>query len=180
MQRLKTLIIAASALLAACSTSYNITEVELQHYLDKELSKQTLQYSGPMGVELNLNSAQVTVGSTPNKITLISDAAIRLETPIMPLQALLTLQVEAQPYYDSHKQAIYLKDVELSGFSTTPKQVEWLLQPLSGELSAWLNVILSGQPIYTLDQTDWRQELLGRFGQQIDVKPGHLQFILQP
>ncbi|WP_028116239.1 DUF1439 domain-containing protein [Ferrimonas senticii] len=182
MKPLRLLVVAASTLLAACSTTYSVTEAELEGYLNQQLRKQhdAVQSKAPLGASFVLGDTSVKIGADSDKVAVTSSARVQLDTPIIPLRAGLSLEFKAKPYYDPVEQAIYLRDVELSTVEASPKQVEALLKPLGQQTSQWLSLILQSQPVYTLDQNDWRQELIGQFGREIKVKPGKLEFILKP
>ncbi|WP_298443321.1 DUF1439 domain-containing protein [uncultured Ferrimonas sp.] len=174
-------ILAASTMLAACSTSYSVSEGELENYLNQQLRKQhKSQGNKELGAELVLGDSEVDIGATPDTIAVTSSARIKLNTPIIPLRAGLSFTFSAKPYYDPVDKAIYLKEVELTEISASPRQVEQILKPLGQQTSQWVSVILQNQPVYSLDQSDWRQDLIGRFGRELKIKPGKLEFVLQP
>lgn len=182
MRLIKGLIVAAATLLSACSSTYSVSEKELEDYLNEKLRQQHLseQADKQFGAEFVLADTQVQVGAEPDTVAVTSSARIKLNTPIIPLRAGLSLEFKAKPYYDPVEQAIYLRDVELNAVEASPKQIEGVLKPLGQQTSQWLSVILQNQPVYTLDKTDWRQELIGDFTRDIKVKPGKLEFVLQP
>ncbi|QIZ78496.1 DUF1439 domain-containing protein [Ferrimonas lipolytica] len=181
MKRTRALLIAASALLAACSTSYSITEGELEGYLNKQLRQQHVSEGNKdLGVDLVLGDTEVNIGDEADTVSVTSSARLKLNTPIIPLRAGISLSFKARPYYDPVEQAIYLKDVELADISASPSQVESILKPIGMQTGEWVGAILQNQPIYSLDNTDWRQELIGKFGRELKVSPGKLEFVLQP
>ncbi|SHH99166.1 DUF1439 domain-containing protein [Ferrimonas marina] len=167
-------------LLGGCAASYSVTESELEGYLNRQLKQEHQSREGPLGAKMVLSDMQVTIGQQPDKVAISARSEMALTTPIFPLRANLDLTFSATPWYNPDDHSIYLKHLELDEVRATPKEIEQVLIPFSREAMQFISLFLQNQPIYTLDDKGWQQDLLRQFGKEIQVKPGKLTFVLQP
>ncbi|GAA4900821.1 DUF1439 domain-containing protein [Ferrimonas pelagia] len=171
----------AALLLGGCATSYSVSESELEGHLNRQLrSEQKIEGSGLLGAELTFSDIQVEIGQETDRVSVAAHSRIKVNTPLIPLRAGLELQFKATPWYDNTDHSIYLRDLELANIEASPKELEQMLLPLSREAMQWVQLYLENQPIYKLEEQGWQQDILRKFGKEIRIRPGKLEFVLEP
>ncbi|WP_028109645.1 DUF1439 domain-containing protein [Ferrimonas futtsuensis] len=167
--------------LAGCATSYTLNEREVEGYLQEKLTIEERHSPIPaLDTEINLNRIDVEIGRHDQqqiRVTTLSEFVIR--TPLLPLRASLTATLAATPWYRPEDRGIYLKDLTLVEVKAYPDDLTLPLERLGKESLAAVKLFLANQPIYTLDESDWAQDLLGRFGREITIEPGIIRFHLE-
>ncbi|USD37878.1 MULTISPECIES: DUF1439 domain-containing protein [Ferrimonas] len=166
--------------LTGCATSYTLTENELQDYLSDNMTVQQRQSPLPfVDAEMTLNRIDVAIGRSGDNVEVSTVSELVIRTPLLPIRASLTATLSAVPWYRPEDQSIYLRDLQVVEITATPKELNGPLQQLSSQSLTAVQLFLSNQPIYTLDQKDWKQELLAQFGRELTIEPGALRFHLR-
>ncbi|BDY03232.1 DUF1439 domain-containing protein [Ferrimonas sp. YFM] len=166
--------------LGGCATSYTLDEKEVEGYLQDKLTIEERHSPIPvLDTEVNLNRIDVEIGRHNQgqvRVTTLSEFVIR--TPLLPLRASLTATLAATPWYRPEDRGIYLRDLTLVEVKADPDDLTLPLERLGKESLAAVQLFLASQPIYTLDEDDWAQDILGRFGREITIEPGIIRFHL--
>ncbi|TKB49120.1 DUF1439 domain-containing protein [Ferrimonas aestuarii] len=169
----------AALTLQGCATSYTLSESEVEDYLDDKLSiteqQSPIQF---LETELNLNQIKVRIGRGNDKVQVSTYSELVIRTPLLPLRATLTATIAATPWYRPEDKGIYLRDLEIVSIDSSPKELGVPLEQLGKQSLSALQLFLSSQPVYTLDQNDWKQDILAKLGREITVEPGKIRFHL--
>ncbi len=169
------------ASLIGCASHYSVTESELSAHLNRQLRSETeLVADRLLQATLMLSDIEVKIGKTPNRVTVIADSRLQVKTPLLPLRAQVQFEFEARPWYDRVDHSLYLQELTLVSMDATPEQLTQLMLPVSQEAMQYLRLYLENQPVYRLDQKGWKEDLLRRFGKEIQIHPGRLEFVLKP
>ncbi|WP_417350096.1 DUF1439 domain-containing protein [Ferrimonas sp.] len=182
MKLLQTLsMVALTMVVTGCATSYTLNEKEVEGYLQDKLTIEERHSPIPvLDTEVNLNRIDVEIGRHNQgqvRVTTLSEFVIR--TPLLPLRASLTATLAATPWYRPEDRGIYLRDLTLVEVKADPDDLTLPLERLGKESLAAVKLFLASQPIYTLDEGDWAQDILGRFGREITIEPGIIRFHLE-
>ncbi|MCF1428487.1 MAG: DUF1439 domain-containing protein [Shewanella sp.] len=166
-------------MLSGCATQYSISQQELTDYLNKEISFDVKQGAGLVSANLKLNQMEVRLGEKPDTMTVLVNSSVIINSPLLPLRATLTAEFDAKPWYDKHNQGIYLKDLQLSKVSSSPKDLEVAIKGVAPELMRYIRSFLETQPVYVLNCEESRQAMLANVTEEIKVKPGKLVLVFK-
>ncbi|GAA5193425.1 DUF1439 domain-containing protein [Ferrimonas gelatinilytica] len=167
--------------LTGCASHYSVSESELSQHLNRHLRSETeLSADRFLRATLTLSDIDVQIGRTPDRVTVTADSRLSVKTPLVPLKARVEFEFEARPWYDRGDHSVYLQELTLVRMEATPRQLEQLILPASQEAMRFVRLYLESQPVYRLDQKGWKEDLLRRFGKEIQIQPGRLEFVLRP
>ena len=170
----KTLWLGLLLLLTGCASQYNITESEIEQYLNKEMHFEVKQGNRLIGVSLKLNDMQVVLGAKPNTMAVTAATVITVNNPLLPIHAKLKTTFEAEPWYDSNNKSVYLRQLTLVKVESKPADIERYIHQATPELMAFLRNYLENQPVYTLDIRNNNQALMAKMTKEIAVQKGQL------
>ncbi len=154
--------------LAGCS-SYSVTENQLQQYVNKHSDFQ--ESGGIKGLayaEIKLNKATVGIGRTANdRISLDTSSEVLLSLLNQPEQKVqLNMNLNAIPYYNPDKKAVYLKSLQVQSINVEPKELEPIVKsPLVAPLINLISQQLTNYPVYKV-----KDNLLGKLIKSTDPK----------
>jgi len=161
-------------LLTGCISQYSITEQELEGYLSNEMHYEISQGGRAVGIKLQINNIDVTLGAQPNTMSVMASTRIKIRNPLVPINADLTVEFSAKPWYDVNKHSVYLRDLDLVQLSSKPKGIEKVLSKVTPQLLDYLTQFLETQPVYVLDTHNANQALIAEMTQRIEIKPGKI------
>ncbi|NKF51982.1 DUF1439 domain-containing protein [Shewanella sp. WXL01] len=170
----KWLTIATLSVLAGCASQYSISEREIENHLNKEMHFEVNQGNRLIGMSINLNDKEVSLGDKPDIMALTANAKVSVNNPLMPMSAKLTLTFEATPWYDKSSKSIYLRGLNMTKVSAEPEEIENALKQISPQLINFVSSFLQTQPVYTLDERDSNQALMAKFAEEIKVETGKI------
>ncbi|MCE9686058.1 DUF1439 domain-containing protein [Shewanella sp. AS16] len=182
MTRLKRLLRLTSAWLplalllglSGCASQYSVSQREVEQYLNREIHFEVTEGSGPIKVDIRLNDIRVTLGHKPDTMAVTAMTRLSLHTPLFPLRASLSASFEAKPWYDSQSHGVYLRDLNLVGVESSPKDLGQALSRATPQLMSFLRHYLETQPVYVLDTKDSNQALMAKMAKSLEVQPGKL------
>lgn len=181
MKLLQTLsMVALTFVITGCATSYTLNEREVEDYLQEKLTIEERHSPIPvLDTEISLNRIDVEIGRhSQGQVRVTTQSEFILRTPLLPLRASLTATLAATPWYRPEDRGIYLRNLTLVEVRADPDDLSLPLERLGKESLAAVKLFLASQPIYTLDESDWTQDILGRFGREITIEPGIIRFHL--
>ncbi|ABE53543.1 protein of unknown function DUF1439 [Shewanella denitrificans OS217] len=161
-------------LLTGCASQYSITESDIEQYLNKDMHFEVKQGNQLIGVSLKLNEIQVVLGQKPNTMAVTAATVIRVNNPLLPIQARLKTTFEAEPWYDSKTKSVYLRQLNLVKVESEPKDIERYIAQATPQLMGFLRNYLQTQPVYTLDVNDSNQALMAKMTKALEVHQGKL------
>ncbi|MBB1270955.1 DUF1439 domain-containing protein [Shewanella sp. SR44-3] len=161
-------------LLTGCASQYSITESEIEQYLNKDMHFEVKQGNQLIGVSVKLNDMQVVLGQKPNIMAVTAATAIKVNNPLVPIQAKLKTTFEAEPWYDSKTKSVYLRQLNLIKVESDPKDIERYITQITPQLMGFLRNYLQTQPVYTLDVNDSNQALMAKMTKALEVQQGKL------
>lgn len=171
--------------LVGCSSTNQMALLKLsQNDLNQQLNAQLQQRLTPIklaGVPLQFRSVQLQNQIAPEgrsviRVDLSADIAAQIAVIQLPLQT--SFAIEAEPYFDQQRQAVYLRQFKLLDAKVAGAGYSGKLKPLSAELQQWLQSWLARQPVYQLDPNKLEHQLLLKMPLKIQLKPG--QMVLTP
>ncbi|MCG9695341.1 DUF1439 domain-containing protein [Shewanella sp. Isolate11] len=177
MTTLKLFMFVSVLLLTGCVSQYSISEKQLAEYLNDEMHFEVKQGNRLFGIELKVNDVDVILGQKPNTMAILAHSHIKVRNPLMPIDAKLTTQFEAQPWYDSENHSVYLRQLSLTKVESTPKDIEKAIKPVAPQIMAFLTHFLETQPVYVLNTKESNQALIAEMTKRIEVVPGELKLI---
>ncbi len=108
MKLLKVALASAVLLLTGCVSQYNITEKELEGYLNDEMHFEIKQGNQIFGIDLRVNDINVSLGNKPDTMAVSATTIVNVRNPLMPIRANLVTQFEAEPWYDASNHSVYV------------------------------------------------------------------------
>ncbi len=177
MQIIKFALLSTCLLLTGCVSQYSITEKELSNYLNDEMHFEVKQGNQLFGIELKVNDVDVTLGKKAETMTISAQSLIRVRNPLMPIDAKLISEFEAQPWYDANTHSVYLRQLNLIKVESSPKDLGQAIEKVSPQIMSFLTHFLETQPVYVLDTKKSNQALIAEMTKRIEVVPGKLKLI---
>lgn len=168
-----------------CSSTNQLALYKLsQSELNQQLNAQLLQRLTPItlaGVPLQfraitLQSEIAPAGRQVVQLQLATDMMAKVSVLQLPIAAVIA--VEAEPYFDQKRQAVYLRQFKLLDANIAAAGYAGKLKPLSAELQLWLQNWLAEQPVYRLNPERVEHQLLLKMPLKIQLQPG--QMLLTP
>ncbi|ABV85552.1 DUF1439 domain-containing protein [Shewanella pealeana] len=179
MKLLKVALTSALLLLTGCVSQYSITEKELETYLNDEMHFEVKQGNKIFGVELHVNDIKVTLGEKPDTMAVSAVTIVNVRNPLMPINANLVTEFEAEPWYDATDNSVHLRNLQLVKVESKPQDIEKAIGSIAPELMRFLTQFLETQPVYVLDTKESNQALIADITKRIEVKPGKLVLIFE-
>ncbi|MGS0681724.1 DUF1439 domain-containing protein [Shewanella sp. 125m-7] len=177
MKLLKVALASAVLLLTGCVSQYNITEKELEGYLNDEMHFEIKQGNQIFGIDLRVNDINVSLGNKPDTMAVSATTIVNVRNPLMPIRANLVTQFEAEPWYDASNHSVYLRNLQLIKVESKPKDIEKAIGSIAPQLMGFLTQFLETQPVYVLDTKESSQALIADMTKRIEVKPGKLVLV---
>ncbi|MDR8526071.1 MULTISPECIES: DUF1439 domain-containing protein [Shewanella] len=177
MKLLKVAFAGAALLLTGCVSQYSITEKELEGYLNDEMHFEVKQGNQIFGIDLRVNDIKVTLGDKPDTMGVSAVTLVRVRNPMLPINADLVTQFEAQPWYDATNHSVYLRNLQLVKVESKPKDIEKAIGSIAPQLMGFLTQFLETQPVYVVDMKESKQALVADMTKRIEVKPGKLVLV---
>lgn len=181
LRKVTAIILASTSMLTANASLLSITEKEINTYLATELHNK-IPLRDQIGIpnlfelDYNLHSLTSQIGRTDEKKVAISGIVDGiLKAKGKTYNASITLNLDASPYYDPEKGALFLKDVRLLNWSAQPLKYQDELQIFLPILTDGLSRFLNNNPIYTLDETKTKEAVVKKFGKSIIVENGSIK-----
>ena len=154
---MRAFIVLLSCLLLSACASYNVTEGQLQSYVNKHATfEKSVGIKGLAYAQIKLNTMKVGIGRVAsNRINLNAKTQAILSLLNQPEQTVfLDMSFSAIPVYNQKEGAIYLKELELNKMTVTPNALEPLVkEPLMAPLISLLGERLAEHPIYRLNDS---------------------------
>ncbi|OTA16311.1 lipoprotein [Xenorhabdus vietnamensis] len=166
-------------LLSGCDLFKNISVNEglLNEYLSKKVHYQK-QISLPGAIQANITLGSLTsqIGrKDPKKIELSTQAKVQLVTSWNTVQADMKLTIRAKPVFDAEKKAIFIKELEIVDYKTTPEKIAIPIKTLIPYLNNSLTGFFDTQPVYVLNSGKSKAESAAlKLAKGLEVKPGKL------
>ena len=159
--------------LTGCA-SYRISEADIQGYLkDQQQVEHTIGVAGIAQAKVSLSAIQVGIGRVAaDRINLsaVADAAL-----VLSGQGQKNVQIDmnfsAVPYYNPDEGAIFLNGIKAEALRVTPDELglfsnHLLLAPIVDIVGQ----LLSTQPVYRLDENDFKQSLVKKMKPELVIK----------
>ncbi|KLV10088.1 DUF1439 domain-containing protein [Photobacterium ganghwense] len=152
----------AMVLLSSCA-SYSVTEQEVQQYLDKKTGfERSVGVKGLAHAKVKFEDVKVGIGR-------ISDDRVNLEAKSFakvsiygqaPQEIELNVNFSAIPFYDKSEGAIFLKDLEVEKLDIEPNTLNLPSKQLLSPIVEIVGQFFLSQPVYRLDEKDFKQSVL--------------------
>lgn len=168
------LLMLATMLLTGCASQYSISDREIEQYLNNQMHFEVKQGNQLIGIQLTLNDMQVSLGDKPDTMGLTASTVVKINNPLMPINAKLLTTFEAKPWYNKENKSIYLRGLDLVEMRTEPADIGQAASAFTPQLMTFLRGFLESQPVYTLDTTDSNQALMAKMTKEIQVQKGKL------
>ncbi|PHM38671.1 lipoprotein [Xenorhabdus mauleonii] len=155
----------------------SINEGVLNEYLLKKVHYQkNIGLSGAATANVSLGELTTQVGRTdPEKIELSGLAKVQLETLLGSIQADMKLTIRAKPVFEAEKGAIFIKELEIVDYQTTPEKVAAPFKALIPYLNTSLSEFFDTHPVYVLNPEKSKAEAAAsKLAKGLEVKPGTL------
>jgi len=171
--------------MVGCSSTNQLALLKLsQDDLNQQLNQELQQRLTPIklvGVPIQFRSVTVQNQIAPAGRSVIQiqlSAALEAHIAVLQLPLQAAISLEAEPYFDQQRQAVYLRQFKLLDAKLAGDGYSGKLKPLSTELEQWLQNWLARQPVYQLDPEKLEHQLLLKMPLRIQLKPG--QMLLTP
>ncbi|AOM39870.1 lipoprotein [Xenorhabdus hominickii] len=155
----------------------SISEGLLNDYLLKKVHYQK-QISIPGAAKANITLGDLTsqVGrKDPEKIELSTLAKIQLATLLGTVQADMKLTISAKPVFDPERGAIFIKELEIVDYQTTPEKAATPIKALIPYLNTSLSEFFDIHPVYVLNPEKSKAEATAaKLAKGLEIKPGKL------
>jgi len=165
-------------LLGGCSTHYSLTEQQIASYIDKEVSfEQRLAVPGLLNARASLTDIRVTLGRSDDKaMDVEGQTRITVANPFFPIDARVSAAFSAEPYYEPSEGAVYLRNVQLRKLQTEPDHMAKAVEALVPQAVAILRNYLETQPVYVLDDSNWKEASIKQVGKSLEIRDHTLYF----
>ncbi|MEQ1962428.1 lipoprotein [Xenorhabdus khoisanae] len=155
----------------------SISESLLNDYLLKKVHYQK-QISIPGIAQANITLGDLTsqVGrQDPEKIELSTQAKVQLTSLLGATQADMKLTIRAKPVFNAEKRAIFIKNLEVVDYQTTPEKAATPMKALMPYLNTSLSEFFDIHPVYVLNPEKSKAESAAvKLAKGLEVKPGKL------
>lgn len=167
--------------LSGCATlsPYSISESTLEGYLQDAITdfdNQQLQAGSPLSV--SLSRTDITLGPDGRDVAVLDiEGQVALNAFMAKLPVDLKLKLEGAPVYDQEKKAIFIRRLKLLDSSVESSLFKGDLKPVTDNVMRVVAQWLETVPVYTLDENDFGQRLLGMAPVGVKVAPGRLVLV---
>jgi len=181
---MRILVIIAALFLTACNTTqgisvYSFTNSEVESVLSKQLPKLSEKVS-LMGlpVQFDVNDLSVNIGpDNRNVVVLGADTSAEINAFAFKYPVRLQLQIEGSPFYDSEKNAVFLRNIKLLDSSVDAGGFKGNLGALDSQAMEVINAFLAVNPVYTLNMDDPKIMLLSKLPLDMKISEGAIQLV---
>ncbi|MCG9714426.1 DUF1439 domain-containing protein [Shewanella insulae] len=165
--------------LTACVSQYSISERQLTNYLNDEMHFEVKEGNRFFGIEMKINDVKVKLGHKADTMAITANSLIKVANPLMPIDATMTAEFEAKPWYDADQHGLYLKELNLVSLRSNPKDLEQAIGQVSPQIMGFMTHFLETQPVYVLDTQEGNQALIAEMTKRIQVVPGKINLIFK-
>ena len=181
---MRILVIIAALFLTACNTTqgisvYSFTNSEVESVLGKQLPKLSEKVS-LMGlpVQFDVNDLSVNIGPENRDVVLLgADTSAEINAFALKYPVRLQLQIEGSPFYDSEKNAVFLRNIKLLDSSVDAGGFSGNLGALDSQAMEVINAFLAVNPVYTLNMDDPKMVLLSKLPLDIQIVEGAIKLV---
>nr|WP_024593063.1 DUF1439 domain-containing protein [Pseudoalteromonas sp. TB13] len=181
---MRILVIIAALFLTACNTTqgisvYSFTNSEVESVLGKQLPKLSEKVS-LMGlpVQFDVNDLSVNIGPENRDVILLgADTSAEINAFALKYPVRLQLQIEGSPFYDSEKNAVFLRNIKLLDSSVDAGGFSGNLGALDSQAMEVINAFLAVNPVYTLNMDDPKMVLLSKLPLDIQIVEGAIKLV---
>ncbi|MXR70664.1 DUF1439 domain-containing protein [Shewanella sp. JBTF-M18] len=165
--------------LTACVSQYSISERQLTNYLNDEMHFEVKEGNRFFGIEMKINDVKVKLGHKADTMAITANSLIKVANPLMPIDATMTAEFEAKPWYEADLHGLYLKELNLVSLRSNPKELEQAIGQVSPQIMGFMTHFLETQPVYVLDTQEGNQALIAEMTKRIQVVPGKINLIFK-
>ncbi|CAM3048500.1 MULTISPECIES: DUF1439 domain-containing protein [Pseudoalteromonas] len=181
---MRILVIIAALFLTACNTTqgisvYSFTNSEVESVLSKQLPKLSEEVS-LMGlpVQFDVNDLSVNIGPENRDVVVLgADTSAEINAFALKYPVRLQLQIEGSPFYDSEKNAVFLRNIKLLDSSVDAGGFSGNLGALDSQAMEVINAFLAVNPVYTLNMDDPKMVLLSKLPLDIQIVEGAIKLV---
>ncbi|MBH0012592.1 DUF1439 domain-containing protein [Pseudoalteromonas sp. SWYJ118] len=181
---MRILVIIAALFLTACNTTqgisvYSFTNSEVESVLSKQLPKLSEKVS-LMGlpVQFDVNDLSVNIGPDNRDVVVLgADSSAEINAFALKYPVRLQLQIEGSPFYDSEKNAVFLRNIKLLDSSVDAGGFSGNLGALDSQAMEVINAFLAVNPVYTLNMDDPKMVLLSKLPLDIQIVEGAIKLV---
>ncbi|KLU15265.1 MULTISPECIES: lipoprotein [Xenorhabdus] len=172
-------VLVLAGLISGCDQfkEVSINEGLLNDYLLKRVHYQK-QISLPAATKANITLGELTsqIGrQDPEKIELSTLAKVQLVTLLGTVHADMKLTIRAKPLFDAKKGAIFIKELEIVDYQTTPEKVATPIKMLLPYLNVSLSEFFDAHPVYVLNPEKSKSEATAlKLAKGLKIQPGKL------
>ena len=158
---------------------YSFTNADAESLLNQQLPKlsEKVSFMG-LPIQFDVNDLGVKIGPDNRDVvalTVDSSAAVKAFTFKYPVR--LKLQIEGNPFYDSQKKAVFIRDIKLLDSSIDAAGFTGNLGSLNGQAMNIINAFLAVNPVYSLNMSDPKMALISRLPLDIKVVEGAIKLV---
>ncbi len=168
-------------LMGGCAslTSYTITESEVEHHLQRQVAafdREQLESGSPLSVALG--KVDVELGPDGRDVVVLDvNGEVALNALMMRVPVDVALKLEGAPVYSSEDRAVYIRRLKLLDSRVDSPYFKGDLKPATDAAMRVLAQMLETMPVYRLDESDYRQRLIGSVPLDIKVERGRLRIV---
>jgi len=168
-------------LMGGCAslTSYTITESEVEHHLQRQVAafdRDQLASGSPLSVALG--KVDVELGPDGRDVVVLDvNGQVALNALMMRVPVDVALKLEGAPVYSSEDRAVYIRRLKLLDSRVDSPYFKGDLKPATDTAMRVLAQMLETMPVYRLDESDYRQRLIGSVPLDIKVERGRLRIV---
>ncbi|CAM3734649.1 lipoprotein [Xenorhabdus thuongxuanensis] len=172
-------VLVLAGLISGCDQfkEVSINEGLLNDYLLKSVYYQK-QISLPGATKANITLGDLTsqIGrQDPEKIELTTLAKIQLVTLLGTVQSDMKLTIRAKPIFNVGKGAIFIKELEIVDYQTTPEKIATPIKTLLPYLNTSLSEFFDAHPVYVLNPEKSKPEAIAlKLAKGLKIQPGKL------
>ncbi len=181
---MRILFIICTVLLTACNSTQGIpglsfTNSEVESVMTQQLPKLSKKMS-LMGlpVQFDVNDLSVNIGPDNRDVVALGvDSSAEINALAFNYPVRLKLKLEGNPFYDSEKNAIFLRDIRLLDSSIDAGGFSGNLGMLNNQAMSVINAFLAVNPVYSLNMNDPKMALLSKLPLNLQVVEGAIKII---
>jgi hypothetical protein len=167
-------VLAVVTLTMTGCASYSVSEADIQAYLnDQEQTEQTIGLKGIAQAKVSFSDIKVGIGRVADdriNVTAIADAALFLSGRSQK-NIQIDMNFSAVPYYNPAEGAIFLNNIEAEALRVTPDELGLFSNKLLiAPIVEIVGQLLSTQPVYRLDESDFKQSLVKKMKPELVIK----------
>ncbi|MGO2011891.1 MAG: DUF1439 domain-containing protein [Pseudoalteromonas sp.] len=181
---MKYILLIGCLFLTACNTTngvsvYSFTNSEIESVLTEQLPKlsEEIRLMG-LPVQFDVNDLSVNVGPDNRDVVVLgADSSAVINALALEYPVRLKLQIEGSPFYDSEKNAVFLRNVKLLDSSVDTGGFKGNLGVLNDEALQIINGFLAVNPVYKLNTDDPKIALLSKLPLDMKIQEGVIKLV---